>query len=268
MIGPPFGGVKEQGPGVYANQLAQRGFVVLTFDPAYHGYSGGMPRYTSFSEMYVEDFSAGVDYLGLLEYVDRNRIGAIGICGSGGFVIGAAAQDTRIKAVATTAMYDITGMGTTMTGDARKRMLAGVCEQRWTDAANGDAAVNVQYSAESPWDELPDGMDDLNAEWNTFYSLKRGWHPNAYANVTSTSFLSLMSYSVLTHMQDISPRPILFITGDIAHSRNMSEDFYEQAAEPKELYIAEGDVMHIDLYDDIDKIPFDKLESFFKENLK
>jgi hypothetical protein len=109
-------------------------------------------------------------------------------------------------------------------------------------------------------------MEGLAVEWNTFYSLKRGWHPNAYANVTSTSMLSLISYAALAHMQEISPRPILFITGDIAHSRGMSEDFYARAAEPKELYIVEG-AMHIDLYDDIDKIPFDKLESFFKENM-
>ena len=268
VIGPPFGGVKEQGPGVYANQLAQRGFVVLTFDPAYHGWSGGLPRYTAATELYVEDFSAGVDYLGLLDYVDREKIGVIGICGSGGFAIGAAAQDTRIKAVATSAMYDITGMGASMTGDARNEMLSGINLQRWTDAESGEKALNLQYSAEAPMEKLPEDMEGLDVEWNSFYSLKRGWHPNAYANVTTTSMLSLMSFAALAHMQDISPRPILFVTGDIAHSRGMSEEFYERAAEPKELYIAEGDVMHIDLYDDIEKIPFDKLESFFKENLK
>lgn len=267
VIGPPFGGVKEQGPGIYANQLAQRGFVVLTFDPAYHGYSGGLPRYTASTELYVEDFGAGVDYLGLLDYVDRERIGAIGICGSGGFVIGAAAQDTRIKAVATSAMYDIAGMGENMTKEARGELVAGMSEQRWEDAASGEAALNIQYSAEAPLEELPEDLEGLDVEWNTFYSLKRGWHPNAYANVTNTSMLSLVSFADLAHMQEISPRPILFITGDIAHSRSMSEDFYERAAEPKELYIVEG-AMHIDLYDRVDKIPFDKLESFFKENLK
>lgn len=264
VVGPPFGGVKEQGPGVYANELAQRGFVVLTFDPSYHGYSGGLPRQTVSTDIYTEDFSAGVDYLGLLDYVDREAIGAIGICGSGGFSLAAAAQDTRIKAVAASAMYDITGMGASMAGEARDNMIAGMCEQRYADAENGYAAFNPSYPADAPLAELPEGLEGINVEWQTFYSLERGWHPNAYAGATNTSMLSMMNFAALTHIQDISPRPILFITGDIAHSRSMSEEFYERAAEPKELYIVEG-AMHIDLYDDVEKIPFDKLESFFME---
>lgn len=233
----------------------------------FRALSGGLPRQTVSTDIYAEDFSAGVDYLGLLDYVDREKIGVIGICGSGGFSIAAAAQDTRIKAVVTSAMYDISGMGDFMTGDARNGMLAGMCEQRYTDAENGSAAFSPSYPADAPLDELPSDLQGVAVEWNTFYALKRGWHPNAYAGVTNTSMLSLMNFPALHHMQDISPRPILFITGDIAHSREMSEEFYERAAEPKEVYIVEG-AMHIDLYDDAAKIPFDKIESFFQENLR
>jgi len=266
VIGPPFGGVKEQGPGVYANELAQRGFVVLTFDPAYHGYSGGSPRYTTSTFLYAEDFCAGVDFLGTLPYVDREEIGSIGICGSGGFSIAAASMDTRIKAVVTSAMYDISGMSG-MKGEMRNRMLEGAAQQRWAYVDSGEPTVQYAYP-EAPLDEVPDDIQGLNREWWTFYATHRGWHPNARGNSNSISQADMMTFPGTHHIDDISPRPILFITGDIAHSRGMSEEAYAKAAEPKELYVAQGDVMHIDLYDDVTKIPFDKIETFFKENLK
>lgn len=266
VIGPPFGGVKEQGPGVYANELAQRGFVVLTFDPAYHGYSGGSPRYTTSTFLYAEDFCAGVDFLGTLPYVDREEIGSIGICGSGGFSIAAASMDTRIKAVVTSAMYDISGMSG-MKGEMRNRMLEGAAQQRWAYVDSGEPTVQYAYP-EAALDEVPDDIQGLNREWWTFYATHRGWHPNARGNSNSISQADMMTFPGTHHIDDISPRPILFITGDIAHSRSMSEEAYAKAAEPKELYVAQGDVMHIDLYDDVTKIPFDKIETFFKENLK
>lgn len=266
VIGPPFGGVKEQGPGVYANELAQRGFVVLTFDPAYHGYSGGSPRYTTSTFLYAEDFCAGVDFLGTLPYVDREEIGSIGICGNGGFSIAAASMDTRIKAVVTSAMYDISGMSG-MKGEMRNRMLEGAAQQRWAYVDSGEPTVQYAYP-EAPLDEVPDDIQGLNREWWTFYATHRGWHPNARGNSNSISQADMMTFPGTHHIDDISPRPILFITGDIAHSRSMSEEAYAKAAEPKELYVAQGDVMHIDLYDDVTKIPFDKIETFFKENLK
>lgn len=266
VIGPPFGGVKEQGPGVYANELARRGFVVLTFDPAYHGYSGGEPRYTTSTVLYAEDFCAGVDFLGTLAYVDREKIGSIGICGSGGFSICAASMDTRIKAVVTSAMYDISGMSG-MKGEMRNRMIQGAAQQRWAYVDSGEPTVNYSYP-EAPLDEVPDDIQGLNREWWTFYSTHRGWHPNARSNSNSISQADMMTFPGTHHIDDISPRPILFITGDIAHSRGMSEEAYAKAAEPKELYVAQGGVMHIDLYDDVTKIPFDKIDSFFKENLK
>lgn len=264
VAGPPYGGVKEQGPGVYANQLAQRGFVVLAFDPSYNGESGGEPRHLSSPEIFSEDFSAGVDFLGSLDYVDRERIGAIGICGSGGFALSAAAMDTRIKAVATAAMYDISGMGASMDNERRAVMLNGMGAQRWEDFENGAPAYTRNYPADAPLEELPAEITGLNEEWWTFYGLKRGWHPNSGGSFTNTSMLPFMNYSLLSHIDSISPRPILFITGDIAHSRGISESVYEMAAEPKELYIVPG-AMHIDLYDDVEKIPFDKLEDFFRD---
>ncbi len=266
VIGPPFGGVKEQGPGVYANQLAQRGFVVLAFDPSYHGYSGGQPRLVGSTDIYAEDFSAGVDYLGLLDYVDREQIGAIGICGSGGFALSAAAQDSRIKAVAASVMYDISSMGNSATGEARARQLEELSRQRWVDAENGFPQFRNNYP-DAPVDQVPAEMTGNNAEFYSFYATKRGWHPNALAGVTTTSMLSLMNFPSLSHINEIAPRPILFIVGENAHSAAFSETAYEAAGEPKEIYVV-PDAIHIDLYDDVEKIPFDKLEDFFRTALE
>lgn len=263
VIGPPFGGVKEQGPGVYANQLAQRGFVVLTFDPSYHGYSGGEPRMVGSTDIYAEDFSAGVDYLGVQPYVNRDQVGAVGICGSGGFVLSAAAMDSRIKAVATSVMYDISSFGNSATGEARLGQLNQLSQQRWTDFESGEAAYHPSYP-EAPVDQMPEGLDPVSEEFFSFYGMERGWHPNALGNVTTTSMLSLMNFPSLAHISEIAPRPILFVVGENAHSRPFSETAYANAAESKEIYVV-PEANHVDLYDQVDKIPFDKLESFFKE---
>lgn len=266
IIGAPFGGVKEQGPGVYANELAQRGFVVLTFDPAFHGFSGGERRGSTSVEMYAEDFSAGVDYLGTkLSYVDRERIGAIGICGSGGFSLAAAAMDARIKAIAPCVMYDIAGLAGSAAGAERNKQLKALSEQRWKDAEADEAFIPQNYP-DAPADSIPEGKDPVSAEFFSFYGMKRGWAPNACGNVSLASNLSLMNFPALTHIADISPRPILFVTGENAHSKMFSETAYANAAEPKELYVVPG-ANHVDLYDDTEKIPFDKLEDFFKKNL-
>lgn len=264
VIGPPYGGVKEQGPGVYANQLAQRGFVVLAFDPSYNGESGGEPRHLSSPEIFSEDFSAGVDFLGTLDYVDREKIAALGICGSGGFAISAAAMDTRIKAVVTSAMYDISAMGNSLEGDERTQWIDGFSQQRWADFEDGAPAYQSTYPLDAPLDELPDDLTGTDIEWWTFYGMERGWHPNSGGSFTNTSMLPFSNYPLLSHIDDISSRPIMFITGDIAHSRSMSEEFYEMAAEPKELVVVPG-AMHIDLYDRVDLIPFDEIEAFLNE---
>lgn len=266
VVGPPYGGVKEQGPGVYANQLAQRGFVVLTFDPSHMGESGGEPRHVSSPDLFAENFSAGVDFLGTLKYVDREKIGAVGICGSGGFALSAAQVDARIKAVATSAMYDISSFADMMNHDQWNEAITALAKQRWEDVDNGEP-LYVPSFPEEPADEVPSELEGPGAEFYEFYGLKRGHHPNARGGFTVTSDMAMSNFQSLNHIAMISPRPILLITGDIAHSRAFSETAYEAAAEPKELYVVEG-ARHIDLYDDITKIPFDKLESFFKEDLK
>lgn len=265
VIGPPYGGVKQQGPGVYANELAQRGFIALAYDPSYNGESGGEPRHLSSPEIFSEDFSAGVDFLGTRDFVDREKIGVIGICGSGGFALSAAAMDTRIKAVVTSAMYDISSMGNSMDNESRNGMINNLAAQRWTDFENGEPSYSRNYPADAPLEAIPEGTTGTNIEWWTFYGLKRGWHPNAGGSFTGTSMLPFANYSLLNHIDGISPRPILFITGDIAHSKAFSETAYNAASEPKELYVVPG-AMHIDLYDDVTKIPFDKIESFLNDS--
>lgn len=267
VVGAPYGGVKEQGPCVYANELAQRGFVVLTFDPCYMGESAGEPRHVSSPDLFSENISAGVDYLGLLPFVDREKIAAIGICGSGGFSLSAAQVDTRIKAVVTASMYDMSaasrlGADKETLQKNKERLSA----QRWIDAENG-CPEWIPSFPEEPVDKVPEGLDPVSDEFYRFYGVKRGHHPNAQAGFTTTSDLSFMNYSLLDHVDEISPRPILMIVGDRAASRFFSEQVYERAAEPKELYIVE-DAEHIDLYDRTDRIPFDKIESFLRKNLK
>lgn len=267
IVGAPYGGVKEQGPGVYANAFAQRGFVVLTFDPSFMGESGGEPRNVSSPDIFTENFSAGVDYLGLQRFVDREKIGVIGICGSGGFALSAAAMDTRIKAVATASMYDMTvasRLGMDEKAIAQKKET--LSRQRWTDAENGYPEY-IPFFPDHPLDEVPADLEEPTAEWFRFYAVKRGFHPNARGGFTTTSDLAFMNFRLLDYIDEISPRPILFIIGDRAHSKFFSEDAYAAAKEPKEIYVVE-DAEHIDLYDRVDRIPFDKLESFFKENLK
>ena len=264
VIGPPYGGVKEQGPGVYANQLAQRGFVCLAFDPAFMGESGGEPRHVSSPDIFAENFSAGVDYLGTLPFVDRERIGAIGICGSGGFALSAAQVDTRIKAVATASMYDISDAGRIfMTPEQLQEELPKLNEQRWKDFENGSPEYLPSFP-ETPAEEVPEGLDPVSAEFYSYYGLKRGHHPNARGGFTTTSQLAMLNFRSLDFVDQISPRPILMIVGENAHSKFFSENVYKAAAEPKELYVV-PDAIHIDLYDRLDKIPFDKMESFFKE---
>lgn len=266
VIGAPYGGVKEQGPSVYANELAQRGFVVLTFDPCYMGQSGGEPRHVSSPDLFSENISAGVDYLGLLSYVDRNRIAALGICGSGGFALSAAAMDTRIKAVITASMFDMSvASRMEQTPEQIQKKKEQLSLQRWADVENGTPEYIPAFPEESV-DVIPDDVQGLNREFFEFYATKRGHHPNALGNFTTTSDLSFMNYALNDHIAEISPRPILFIVGEQAESRFFSDMAFENAAQPKRMMVV-SDCNHVDLYDDTSKIPFDEIERFLYENL-
>ena len=267
VVGPPHGGVKEQGPGVYAQELARRGFVTIGFDPSYNGESGGQPRHITSPEIFAEDFSAGVDFLGTLPYVDRAHIGVIGICGSGGFALNAAQVDTRIKAVATSAMYDISGVARNgwfyqSSDEERRSTLESLSKQRWADVDAGHHALSDVFPEEMP----AEGPNPITREFFEYYVEDRGRHPRSIGAFTLSSNLSHINAGPLRWAADISPRPILLITGDQAHSAWFSETIYQEAAEPKELLVV-PDARHIDLYDRTDLIPFDALESFFKRNL-
>ena len=267
IIGAPYGGVKEQGPCVYGNELAQKGFVVLTFDQSFMGESGGFPRNVSSPDIFVENFSAAVDFLGLQKFVDREKIGVIGICGSGGFALSAAQCDTRIRAVAVVSMYD---MSVAVRGNMDKEELQAVkkrlSKQRWIDAENGYPEYLPGFP-EQPIDKVPEDIPEPEAEWFRFYALKRGHHRGARGGFTTTSGMAMMNFPLLDFIDEISPRPILFVVGDRAHSRFFSDAAYERALEPKEMLVVE-DAEHIDLYDRRDRIPFDRLVEFFTVNMQ
>lgn len=268
-ISGPFGAVKEQSSGLYANQMAERGFIALAFDPSYTGESSGEPRNVASPDISTEDFSAAVDFLGIQKTVDRNKIGIIGICGWAGFALNATAIDKRVKAVATTSMYDMTrvmskGYNDVVTLEERTKTLEQLGEQRWKDAESGTPAY------QAPYNKLSGGEAQFLVEYHDYYMTPRGYHErsvNSGNAWTMTTPLSFMNMPILTYIKEISPRPMLLITGENAHSRYFSETAYNNASEPKELMIIPNAV-HVDLYDKLDKIPFDKLETFFKSNLK
>lgn len=266
VIGHPFGGVKEQSSGLYAQQLAERGFVTLAFDLSYGGESGGTPRSIASPETYVEDFSAAVDFIGTRPFVNREHIGAIGICGSGGFGVSAASIDPRIKAIATVSMYDMgrerrQGFGDKTTDGERRAYLDEIAAQRWAEADGAPVRYLMGTS-----DKIDETSPAVAREFFDYYRTKRGGHPNSTTAISYTSSAPMMNFFPFANIEMISPRPILFIAGELAHSRYFSEDAYELASEPKELYIVEG-AGHVDLYDRLEYIPFDKLTLFFREYL-
>ncbi len=270
-ISGPFGAVKEQSSGLYASQMAERGFAAIAFDPSYTGESSGNPRNVSSPEINTEDFSAAVDFLGLQKNVDRNKIGIIGICGFGGFALNATAADKRVKAVATTSLYDMTrlmskGYNDAVTPEQRTQTLKDLSLQRWKDAENGEPADGPRNLPE----KLNGDEPQFVKEYFDYYRTPRGFHPNSVNSNGAwliTNPLSFMNMPILTYVKEISPRPMLLIAGERAHSRYFSEDIYKNASEPKELMII-PDAVHVDLYDRTDVIPFDRLESFFRIHLK
>lgn len=267
-ISGPFGAVKEQSSGLYAQTMAERGFITLAFDPSFTGESSGEPRNVASPDINTEDFSAAVDFLGLHPSVDRERIGVIGICGWGGMALNAVAVDKRVKAVAASTMYDMTrvmsrGYNDSVTLEQRTQTLEQLSRQRWQDAEKGAPA----YGPVSL--ELKGGEPQFVVEYADYYKKPRGFHPraiNSNASWTLTTPLSFMNMPLLTYIAEIAPRPVLLIHGENAHSRYFSETAYAAAAEPKELLIIPG-ANHTDLYDRVDLIPFDKLQLFFNQHL-
>ncbi len=271
-VSGPFGAVKEQSSGLYAQTLAERGFLTLAFDPSYTGESGGEPRNVASPDINTEDFSAAVDYLGLRKEVDRNRIGILGICGWGGMALNAVAVDTRIKAVATSVMYDMSrvmakGLFDSMTAEQRHAALEQINQQRWADAENGKPAL----MAGGLPDKLPADANPIIKEFYEYYKVKRGFHPrsaNSTGAWTATSGISFMNFPMMSYANEISI-PTLIVTGEKAHSRYFSEDAYKAVGSKQKELVIVPNAGHVDLYDNqAGKIPFDKFEQFYKTNLK
>lgn len=267
-VGGPFGAVKEQSSGLYAQAMADRGFVTLAFDASFTGESSGEPRNVASPDINTEDFSAAVDYLGLHPSVARERIGIIGICGWGGMALNAAAVDKRVKAVVASTMYDMTrvmskGYNDSMTLEQRSQTLEQLSRERWEDAANATPAY------QPPYNDLHGGEAQFLIDYHDYYRTPRGYHAravNSGNSWTRTTPLSFMNMPLLTYIKEIAPRPVLLVHGEKAHSRYFSETAYAAAAEPKELMIISG-ASHVDLYDRVDVIPFDKLTRFFGQHL-
>ncbi|HEX8457040.1 MAG TPA: alpha/beta hydrolase [Pyrinomonadaceae bacterium] len=273
IVGHPMGAVKEQSANVYAAHMAERGFITLSLDLSFWGESAGQPRNVVAPDIYAEDFSAAVDFLGTRPFVDRDKIGVIGVCGSGSFVISAAKIDPRMKAVATVSMYDMgaasrNALNRSQTLEQRKKIIAAAAEQRYAEFTGGE----TKYTSGTVH-QLDENTHPIQREFFDFYRTPRGEYtppgssPELTTHPTLTSNTKFMNFYPFNDIETISPRPMLFITGDKAHSREFSEDAYRRAAEPKELMIV-PDAGHVDLYDQTELIPFDKLEAFFKANLK
>lgn len=273
IIGHPMGAVKEQSSNLYAQKLAEQGFVTLAIDLSFWGESDGQPRNAVSPEIYAEDFSAAVDYLGTQTFIDRKRIGVLGICGSGSFVISAAKIDPRMRAIATVSMYDMgaanrNGLKHSVTVDQRKLAIEAAAEQRYVEFAGG----KTQYTSGTVH-QLTDKSNSIEREFYDFYRTPRGeftpkgQSPLLTTHPTLTSNAKFMNFYPFNDIETISPRPMLFIAGADAHSREFSEEAYRLAGQPKELVIIPG-AGHVDLYDRVDLIPFAKLASFFQTNLK
>lgn len=270
-VSGPFGAVKEQASGLYAQTMAERGFLTIAFDPSFTGESGGIPRYVASPDINTEDFQAAVDFLSVQDNVDPERIGIIGICGWGGMALNAAAIDTRIKATVASTMYDMTRVNakgyfdSEDSEDARYKKRVAMNAQRIADYKNGSYGRGGGVV-----DPLPEDAPFFVKDYHNYYKTKRGYHErslNSNDGWNITSSLSFMNMPILRYSSEIRSA-VLLIHGEKAHSCYFSKDaFAELKGENKELMII-PDAVHTDLYDQTDIIPFDKLTAFFQENLK
>ena len=269
-VSGPFGAVKEQSSGLYAQKMAEYGYLTIAFDPSFTGESGGQPRYVASPDINTEDFCAAVDFLSVQENVDPERIGIIGICGWGGMAVNAAAQDTRIKATAAMTMYDMTRVNANgyfdseNTADARYAKKQAMNAQRTKDYFSGSYALTGGVV-----DPLPEDAPRFVKDYYAYYKTPRGYHPrslNSNGGWNVTSSLSFLNMPILQYASEIRSA-VLLVHGETAHSRYFSEGVYEKlTGENKELLIIPG-ANHTDLYDRMDVIPFDKLDAFFRDNL-
>ena len=269
-VSGPFGAVKEQCSGLYAQKMAERGYLTIAFDPSFTGESGGTPRYVASPDINTEDFSAAVDYLLTRDDVDSERIGIIGICGWGGFATNAAAMDTRIKATVASTMYDMSrvnanGYFDSMNADQRYELKKQLNEQRTVDARNGS-----YERAGGVVDPLPDDAPQFVKDYYAYYKTPRGYHPrslNSNDGWNKTSSLSFINMPILSYCDEIRSA-VLLIHGEKAHSRYFSEDTYKRLkGDNKRLHIIPG-ANHTDLYDNLSVIPFDEIDKFMKEAMK
>lgn len=267
----PFGAVKEQSSGLYAQTMAEFGFLTLAFDPSFTGESGGQPRYVASPDINTEDFCAAVDFLSVQDNVDPERIGIIGICGWGGMAINAAAMDTRIKATVASTMYDMTRVSANgyfdseNTAEARYEKKKAMNAQRTEDYRNGSYAL-----AGGVVDPLPEDAPQFVKDYYAYYKTPRGYHPrslNSNGGWNITSSLSFMNMPLLQYSQEIRSA-VLLVHGEKAHSCYFSRDAFQKlTGDNKELLIIPG-ASHVDLYDRMDVIPFEKLKRFFEEYLR
>ncbi|QMV73367.1 alpha/beta hydrolase [Comamonas piscis] len=272
VVGHPMGAVKEQSANLYATKMAEQGFAALSIDLPFWGESEGKARNAVAPDLYAEAFSAAVDFLAAQDRVAAGRIGGIGICGSGGFIISAAKIDPRLRAIATVSMYDMgavtrNGYGKSQTLVQRKAKLAQAAELRNQEYRSGQPIFQNYLPV-----VLPKDADPVTAMYHSFYRTPRGIAiPAGYTleqtqNRTLASAVKFMNFYPFNDIETISPRPLLFIAGDQAHSREFSEDAYQRAAEPKELHWVRG-ANHVDLYDRANLIPWAKLSAFFNQHL-
>lgn len=272
VVGHPMGAVKEQSANLYAIKLAEQGFVSISIDLPFWGASQGTPRNAVLPDLYAEAFSAAVSYLGTLSFVDRDRIGGVGICGSGSFLLSAAKIDQRIKAIATSSMYDMgaavrQGLQRSQTKEQLKAVIAEATSQLWVEVNGGE----VRYTGGTV-QRLETNTSEVQREFYDFYRTRRGeFTPDGSkesltTHPTLSTFTKFVNFYPFNDIDLISPRPVLFISGDQAHSREFSQDAYSLASEPKELVWVPG-AGHVDLYDRVDLIPFQKLAGFFRSNL-
>ena len=266
----PFGAVKEQASGLYAQTLAERGFLTIAFDPSYTGESGGQPRYVASPDINTEDFCAAVDFLSVQDNVDRQRIGILGICGWGGMALNAAAMDTRIKAMVSSTMYDMSrvsanGYFDSVNEDGRYKLREQLNEQRTEDYKSGSYALAGGVS-----DSIPDDAPFFVKDYFAYYKMSRGYHPrslNSNGGWNVTSSLSFMNMPILSYASEIR-NAVLVIHGENAHSCYFSRDAFKKLkGDNKQLLIIPGAV-HTDLYDNLNVIPFDAIENFYKTYLK